>query len=148
MLSVTVAKQKNFVKSSKKWVFNKALFFFSLIFMRYYYEKPDIWTSGHATDYKCNHPLYSECTLYFRYGLGLAVVQQRFDADKKIFWWGPVDPWLAEDIYNVDGFGEYFHEHAKKGDENALFPTVNVRTIMWALRMKPLKREFWEQKMK
>ena len=36
------------------------------------------------------------------------------------------------------------HAHAKKKDSHGYFPTVTVRQLMWALRMKPLKKERWE----
>lgn len=38
---------------------------------------------------------------------------------------------------------EYFDSKAKKC-KNGLYPTVSIRQIMWALRMKPLKKERWE----
>lgn len=40
------------------------------------------------------------------------------------------------------GTGEY--AHARKKDSHGYFPTVTVRQLMWALRMKPLKKERWE----
>lgn len=112
--------------------------------MRYYYEKPDNYIPIYGDAYSCSHPIYKTCTLYFRDDRGLAVIQQRFDSVEKTFWWGPIDPWLANDIYLSEGFMEYFDEHSQKPDGNGLFPTVQVRKIMWALRMKPLKKEFWE----
>ena len=42
------------------------------------------------------------------------------------------------------GFKDYFLEHAEHENAHKLYPTVTVRQIMWALRMKPLKREWWE----
>ena len=58
-------------------------------------------------------------------------------------YWGVVDRELANDIYISEGFEEYFEKFS--GCENrGIFPTVPVRKLMWALRMKPLPREFWE----
>ena len=56
----------------------------------------------------------------------------------------PIDPWLTDKIYLHDGFKEYFDSHAKRKNQNGEYPTVTVRQIMWALRMKPLKKERWE----
>ena len=78
-------------------------------------------------------------------GAGLAVVQKRFDQKTKTIQYGPVDWWLANDIYLSEGFAEYFMRHASPADKNGLYPTVSVRKIMWALRMKPLRKEFWEK---
>ena len=40
-------------------------------------------------------------------------------------------------------FKEYFENRA--GDcVDELYPTVTVRQIMWALKMKPIPRERWE----
>ena len=41
-------------------------------------------------------------------------------------------------------FLEYFRENAKRKNKDGLYPTVTVRKLMWALRMKPLKKERWE----
>lgn len=29
-------------------------------------------------------------------------------------------------------------------EQSGLYPTVNVRQLMWALRMKPMRKERWE----
>jgi hypothetical protein len=90
--------------------------------------------------YICNHPVYSRCTL-FRIGkCGLAVVQQRFDAENKSTYWSELDPGLADRLYLASGFIDYFDKHAGT-PENGLYPTVTVRKIMWALRLKPLRKE-------
>ena len=111
--------------------------------MRYFYEKPAIYCSMYGQVYECNHPLYNRCTLYVIDGKGLAVIQQRFDPVKKITWWSEIDPWLTDDLYLHEGFKNYFDLKACK-DENGLYPTVTIRQIMWGLKMKPLKKEFWE----
>lgn len=112
--------------------------------MRYYYEKPHNYVPLYGEVYECDHPLYKQCTL-FRIGeRGLAVVQQRFHPQAKVFYLDSIDPWLANDIYLADGFLQYHRTHAAYTDENGLYPTVGLRKIMWALRMKPLEKEFWE----
>lgn len=36
-------------------------------------------------------------------------------------------------------------EHAGEPDENGIYPTVDVRKLMWALKMKPLTKNDWEK---
>lgn len=109
--------------------------------MRYYY-KVENKRATKGVKYKCDHPLYNSCTLYLRGGLGLAVIQERFNSRLKSFWYGPIDEGLVDDIYNQPGFDLYFAEHAQ-AEHDGLYPTVSVRKIMWALRMKPLPAEEW-----
>lgn len=118
-----------------------ALFFFKA--MRYFYEKPTEYYARYGRTYFCDHPVYGRCTLYLRKGRGLAVIQQRFNAPMKTTYWSELDPWLVDDIYMQNGFKEYFDKHSGK-ESNGLYPTVTVRKIMWALRMKPLKKYRWE----
>ncbi len=102
-----------------------------------------------AIVYKCNHPIYNKCTLFksdeFE-GYGLAVIQQRFNEDEKVTWWGPIDPWLTGDISKSDMFPEYFARRAST-PENGIYPTIEVRRLMYALGMKPLKKWYWEVKL-
>lgn len=112
--------------------------------MRYHYAlTEDILTESiFAKRYKCNHPVYNYCSLYSSGKVGLAVIQQYIDEDKSTYW-SSVHTNLADDIYRTVGFQEYFEEHAGVCTDG-LYPTVTVRQIMWALRMKPLKKERWE----
>ena len=111
--------------------------------MRYHYEKPAIYLSMYGNTYNCNHPVYNKCTLFADADKGIAVIQQRYDIDSKTTWWGEVDPWLTDDIYLHPKFAEFFDKRAGKCTEG-LYPTVTVRQIMWALKMKPLRKERWE----
>lgn len=111
--------------------------------MRYHYEKPTIYRSIYGNTYTCDHPIYDKCTLYTINDKGLAVIQQRFDVDTKATWWGEIDTWLTDTIYLNDNFKEYFDSRAGFC-EDGLYPTVTIRQIMWALKMKPLKKERWE----
>lgn len=77
-------------------------------------------------------------TLFIQKGKGLVVVQRRFTA--KYVYWDAIDPWLANDIYLHSKFPEYFEKTATDKD----YPIVPVRKLMWALRMKPIPKEFWE----
>lgn len=111
--------------------------------MRYHYEKPSIYCSMYGKLYICSHPVYNRCTLFEINELGLAVIQQQHNHDTKTTWWAELDPWLANDIYLHPKFKEYFDKRAGKSTDG-LYPTVTVRQIMWALKMKPIKRERWE----
>lgn len=113
--------------------------------MRHFYIPDDPETGDHViTAYGCGHPMYDFCTLYLNGEKGLAVVRQYFNPKMKHIWWDNLDRQLAIDIYKQDDFWEYFNEHADEPDENGLYPTVPIRKIMWALRMKPLRKEYWE----
>ena len=111
--------------------------------MRYHYEKPTICISLYGEIYICDHPVYDRCTLFRINDKGLAVIQQRFNQRLKTTRWGEVDPWLSNDIYLHPGFKAFFDIRAG-ACINGLYPTVSVRQIMWALKMKPLPRERWE----
>ena len=102
-----------------------------------YYAKPK-----HGELYYCDHVVYSRCTLYKKGNLGLAVIQQRYK--NKLTYWAGLDPWLVDKIFENPGFEDYFFKRAGCRDENGLYPTVTVRQIMWALRMKPLRKDPWE----
>lgn len=91
----------------------------------------------------CSHPVYSKCTLYTIGNKGLAVIQQKYDEITKKTWWTELDPWLVDDLYLHPKFKKFFDERAGECTDG-LYPTVTVRQLMWALKMKPLKRERWE----
>ena len=110
--------------------------------MRYHHREKEFVTNHYGEIYICDHPLYDRCTLYRIGEKGLAVIQQRRDDDKKIFW-TEIDAGLTDEIYLHPGFKRYFDTNAAES-VNGLFPTVTVRKLMWALRMKPLKKERWE----
>lgn len=111
--------------------------------MRYHYKKPDIYLSMYGERYFCNHMVYDSCTLYRINEKGLAVIQQRFDESSKSTWWSEVDACVTDNIYLNTNFKEYFEKRAGHCTDG-LYPTVTVRQIMWALRMKPLPKEIWE----
>lgn len=111
--------------------------------MRYHYIKPNIYLSMYGTLHICNHTVYDSCTLFKIGERGLAIIQQRFDEETKSTWWSEVDPWLTDDIYLHKDFKVYFDAKANKAINN-IYPTKTVRQIMWALKMKPIKKEGWE----
>lgn len=111
--------------------------------MRYHHEKPLVYSSMYGTIHICDHPVYNKCTLYSMNDRGLAVIQQRYDEETKSTWWGIIDSWLTDPIYLHPKFKDFFDKRAGK-NQNGLYPTVTVRQIMWALKMKPIKRERWE----
>ena len=111
--------------------------------MRYHYEKPSVYVSIYGSTYECNHPVYNKCTLYLENNRGLAVIQQRYDPETKSTTWDEIDPWLTDELYLHRGFKDYFETRSGKCEEG-LYPTVTIRQIMWALKMKPLPRKRWE----
>lgn len=111
--------------------------------MRYHYEKPSMFLSIYGVIHNCDHPVYDRCTLYQIKDRGLAVIQQRYNHETKQTRWGPIDPWLTDDLYLHPKFKEFFNERAGEAT-NGIYPTVTIRQIMWALKMKPLPRKRWE----
>ena len=73
----------------------------------------------------------------------MAVIQQRFDSETKRTWWSEIDPWLTDSIYLNPKFKEFFDKRASQATDG-LYPTVTIRQIMWALKIKPIMKERWE----
>ena len=111
--------------------------------MRYHYNKPPIYLSMYGKLHICEHPVYNRCTLFEMDNRGLAVIQQRFEPSSKSTYWSELDPWLTDDIYLHPKFKAFFDDRARTSTDG-LYPTVTVRQIMWALKMKPIPRERWE----
>ena len=111
--------------------------------MRYHYEKPTIYVSMYGMIHTCNHPVYDVCTLYKIDNKGLAVIQQRYDKDTKQTRWGEIDPWLTDVLYLHPEFKKYFEDRAGECTDG-VYPTVTIRQIMWALKLKPIPKERWE----
>lgn len=111
--------------------------------MRYHYEKPTIYVSMYGELYFCNHPVYDRCTLFKINDKGLAVIQQRYNPDNKSTYWTEIDEYLTDDLYLHPKFKEYFDKRARERT-NGLYPTVTIRQMMWALKIKPLPRQRWE----
>lgn len=93
----------------------------------------------YGNTYICDHPVYDRCTLYQIDNKGLAVIQQRYDQETKTTWWSEIDPWLTDTLYLHPKFKEFFDNRAEE-TTNGLYPTVTIRQIMWALKMKPIKK--------
>ena len=111
--------------------------------MRHHYEKPELYSRMYGEVYECDHPVYDRCTLFKIGHRGLAVIQQRYDSDDKSTYWTEIDPWITDTLYLHLKFLDYFNERASE-PVNGLYPTVTIRQIMWAFRMKPLPKERWE----
>jgi hypothetical protein len=118
-------------------------FYFYGGFMRYHYDKPTIYHQIYGEVYICKHPVYDRCTLFKIGNKGLAVIQQRFNSITKSTWWSEIDPWLTNDIYLHPKFKAFFDERSGECTDG-LYPTVTIRQIMWALKMKPIPRQRWE----
>lgn len=111
--------------------------------MRYHHKKPDLYVSQYGETYICDHPAYDRCTLYKIGEKGLSVIQQRFDSSTKRTWWSEIDPWLTDALYLHAGFKAFFDDRARPC-KDGVYPTVTIRQIMWALKMKPIFKERWE----
>lgn len=111
--------------------------------MRYHYEKPTRYSSLYGTNYICNHPVYNSCTLYKIRDKGLAVIQQRYNKETKSTYWTDIDPWLTDVLYLHPRFKQFFDDRAGECTDG-IYPTVTIRQIMWALKLKPIPRERWE----
>ena len=112
--------------------------------MRYHYEKPNTYSTMYGRMHDCDHPVYSRCTLIQIKNKGLAIIQQRYDKNTKCTSWGEVDPWLTDTLYLHPKFRDYFNERAAECTIDGLYPTVTIRQIMWALKLKPIPKERWE----
>lgn len=111
--------------------------------MRYHYEKPSFYMSMYGSTHSCSHPVYSVCTLFKIEDRGLAVIQQRYDKESKKTWWGEIDPWLTDMLYLHPKFKTLFNDRSGPCTDG-LYPTITIRQLMWALKLKPLPRERWE----
>lgn len=111
--------------------------------MRYHYKKPQIYLSLYGETYICDHPVYNKCTLFKIGEKGLGIIQQRYDEETKKTWWSEIDSWITDDLYLNPKFKEYFEKFARECTDG-LYPTVTIRQIMWALKMKPIPKERWE----
>lgn len=111
--------------------------------MRYHHEKPKRYSKFYGETYICNHPVYNRCTLYKIGNKGLAVIQQRFNSNTKTTKWTDIDPWLTDMLYLHEHFKDFFDERSGESIDG-LYPTVTIRQIMWALKIKPIKRARWE----
>lgn len=111
--------------------------------MRYHYTKPELYLAKYGKTHTSDHPVYKRCTLYLINDKGLAVIQQRYNPHNKTTWWSEIDMWLIDDLYLQPGFKAYF-DAMSGSPTDGLYPTVTIRQIMWALRMKPLPKQRWE----
>lgn len=114
--------------------------------MRYFYTPAHAEGCAFGVRYACpNHLVYNQCTLYrdSTLHIGLAIIQQYYDPVRKATHWGAIVHALNRDIYLHPGFRQFFLQRAAP-PKNGVYPTVTVRQCMWALRMKPLKKQPWE----
>lgn len=94
---------------------------------------------------KSNHPLFNSCTSFTDGHKGLVVIQQRFNPVLKTTWWTGIDNELIQIIEDSPLFGKVFRDIAGPC-MNGEYPYIEVRKLMWQLRMKPIPKEPWETK--
>ena len=109
-----------------------------------YHTTPVENVTAYGTIYFCNHVVYNTATLFLKDGRGLCVIQQRYDYVTKSTYWTHIDSWLTSVIFNNPNFEKYFDSRSDKMNADKLYPTVTIRQLMWALRIKPLPKEPWE----
>lgn len=114
--------------------------------MRYYSDIPYAKDTPFSRMYECPaHPIYRRCTLFERGGKGLAIIQQHYIPSVRFTWWGEVDPGIANRMYlHKDFQKKIFRKFAALPDADGCYPTLTLRQVMWALRMKPIPKERWE----
>lgn len=116
--------------------------------MRYYYElNTELDIPKYSILYHGPFEFFDLGTLYLIDGLGLIVVMPEFNRVDKTIKFGPLPPSLANDIYEQPGFREFFLRFAQPATPSGEYPVMNVCKIMWSLRMKPLRKMDWEQKL-
>ena len=71
------------------------------------------------------------------------MIQQRYDLETKKTWWSEMGPWLTDQLYLYQKFKVFFDDRSGGGTDG-VYPTVTIRQIMWALKMKPIPKERWE----
>jgi len=110
--------------------------------MKYFYEPQpqSVRVFGKPISLE-DHPIYRGGTLYEEHGKGLIVVQKKFSPEWKSCYWDYVDYGIANDLYLSPKFPEFFKSNATESD----YPIFELRKVMWMLRMKPLKKEDWEE---
>ena len=109
--------------------------------MKYQYKPPAVNIPVYGELIGLEHPVYSCGTLFREGERGIVVVQKIFNEELKMCYWSGVDPDVANDIYMAPKFYDFFKQHAKEKD----YPIFQLRSLMWQLRMKPLKKESWEE---
>lgn len=109
--------------------------------MKYHYKPPAITIPVYGELIGLEHPVYTCGTLFREGERGIVVVQKIFNEELKMCYWSGVDPAVANDIYTAPKFYDFFKQHAKEKD----YPIFQLRSLMWQLRMKPLKKESWEE---
>lgn len=100
--------------------------------------------------YRCTEKLTNAIIQFMinvRYSKWIRKAWRLFSRDTtpstKNTWWGEIDPWLTDCLYLHEKFLVFFNDRSGE-PENGIYPTVTIRQMMWAMKMKPLKRERWE----
>ena len=68
------------------------------------------------------------------------MIQQRYDLKTKKAWWTEIDLWLTDQLYLHPKFKAFFDDRSGPATDG-LYPTVTIRQMMWALKIKPISRK-------
>lgn len=93
-----------------------------------------------------DYPVCNRCDILYdpEAKVGLAVIQQRWNGRLKHTWWENVDRSIMDYIQYSPLLEDVFYQKAEEADEFGRFPVIEVRKLMWALKMKPMPKQFWE----
>ena len=95
----------------------------------------------HSRTVSVEHPLFSQATLFKKEDFGLLVIQKRFNSKLKVSFWGPIDPWLSNDIFEENEFDSIFNKLSGV-EEDGLYPVIEVRKLISPNRNYYLKGGF------
>ena len=87
--------------------------------------------------------MVSSSTLYLEKGYGLEVARKIFDNNKKTCSYRYLERPLANAIKEHEQFEKLFKRYSGKS-EGGRYPFLDVRKLMWDLRMKPIKKDIFE----
>ena len=107
--------------------------------MKIHYKEETFEIPKYSKIHFQNLKLYSRGMLYERDGIGLVIVELKFDEKRKSFYYDAISGALSNRIYENDGFVKYFEENADS-PKNGLYPSADARKVLWALKMPPLKK--------
>ena len=106
--------------------------------MRYHSNKPKYVRRAYGKIVRTDHPVYNYGTCFQKDGKALFIIQQYFDQNTKNTYWGPVEAWITQLIFENEHFDKLF---AKYADTIEQVSTISMRHALHFLKIKPPKKE-------